>query len=212
MENIILCEDDILALRERVRPYLTDKRYSHTLSVEREADRLGELYLPAERHRLRAAALLHDITKKADLEKQLQYCAEFGIMFSNKDGISPEVLHAVTGAELAKRDFSDVTDDGIVSAVARHTTGDGCMTLFDAIIYLADYIEETRTFEGCRALRSCFWDRIEAGDDRTEVLTDTLIKSFDMTIEHLIEKGSVIDLKTVEARNRCVSRSLFDGE
>ena len=209
MEKINLCEDDILVLRDRIRPYLTEKRYLHTLSVEKEADRLGELYLPDDRIRLRAAALLHDITKKDDHEKQLQYCADFGIMMSNKYGTSPEVLHAVTGAKVAERDFSDFVDDGIVRAIALHTTGDGDMTVFDAIIYLADYIEETRTFEGCRRLRSYFWDRIYCGEDKYEVLTDTLIKSFDMTIEHLIEKGNVIDIKTVEARNKCAARKLF---
>ena len=212
MEKIILCEDDILALREKIKPYLTDKRYLHTLSVEREADKLGELYLPAERMRLRAAALLHDITKKADYEKQLNYCAEFGIILTIGEDTSAEVLHSLTGAGVAARDFADYVDEGIVTAIARHTTGDADMSVFDAIIYLADYIEETRTFEGCRALRSIFWDRIECGEDRREVLRDAMIKSFDMTIEHLIEKGSVIDLKTVGARNSCVAGKLFPDE
>ena len=210
--KIILTEADIDTLREKIRPYYTEKRYLHTLSVEKEAVKLGEIYLHDELMRLRAAALLHDITKIADYEKQLQYCAEFGIIMNIEEGTSPEVLHALTGASVAERDFVEFVDDGIVGAIRRHTTGDGAMTVFDALIYLADYIEETRTFEGCRALRSYFWDRIECGDDKKEVLLDTLIHSFDMTVKHLLDKGSVIDLNTIEARNICVARKLFADE
>lgn len=201
MEKIFLSESDIVTLREKVQDYLTDKRYAHTLSVEGEADRLGELYLPDDRLRLRASALLHDIAKKLDQEKQLQYCTEFGIMFSDVDIPSSEVMHSVSGAVAAKRFFSEYVDNTVLSAIRWHTTGHGGMTVFESIIYLADFIEETRTFEGCRALRSYFWDRIECGDDKYEVLGDTMIKSFDMTISHLLEKGSVIDINTIEARN-----------
>ncbi len=204
MEKISLTEGDIVALREKVHEYLTEKRYTHTLSVEREADRLGELYLPDDRLRLRAAALLHDITKKLDHEKQLQYCTEFGIMFSDATVPSSEVMHSVSGAVFAKLYFSEYVDDIVLSAIRWHTTGHNGMTVFESIIYLADFIEETRTFEGCRALRSYFWDRIECGDDKYEVLRDAMIKSFDMTVSHLIEKGSVIDINTIEARNSCL--------
>ncbi len=207
MDKIILTEEDILALREKVRPYLTEKRFIHTLSVEKEADRLGEIYLPDERFRLRAAALLHDITKKDTHEKQLQYCAEFGIIQSSGEK-TDEVYHALTASLVARRDFSAYTDDGIISAVRNHTTGKGGMNVFDAIIYLADYIEETRAFVGCRELRSYFWDRTECGDDKYEILKDTLVKSFDMTIKHLIEKGNVIDPDTVDARNTLLSKGI----
>ena len=211
MEKILLREEDITALREKVRPYLTEKRYLHTLSVEREADRLGKIYLPDECMRLRAAALLHDITKKESHAGQLQYCSEFGIILKSGDK-SDEVYHAITASYLAARDFSEYTDSGIISAVRHHTTGGADMTLFDALIYLADFIEETRTFEGCRMLRSYFIDRSECGDDKFDVLYDTLVKSFDMTLSHLIEKGSVIDPDTVDARNLCIARKLSREE
>ena len=79
-------EADITALRERVRPYLTAKRYEHTLAVEREAEFLGKLYLPEKIMALRAAALLHDITKKCDLitlfcflkNRLKRWCYQFG--------------------------------------------------------------------------------------------------------------------------------------
>lgn len=211
MEKIKLTESAICSLREKVRPYLTEKRYAHTLAVEKEADRLGEIYLPEERVRLRAAALLHDITKKEDYERQLQICVDFGIISSDDQLKTPEVYHALTGSLVARRDFPGYTDDEILTAIARHTTGSPDMTLFDAIIYLADYIEETRTVEVCKELRSYFWDRTECGDDKFDILFGTLIKSFDQTIEHLIKKNNLIDENTVGARNACIGRKIFSG-
>ena len=54
----------VASLREAVRPYLKEKRYAHTLSVEAEAGALAKLFLPEEENRLRASSLLHDITKR----------------------------------------------------------------------------------------------------------------------------------------------------
>ena len=46
MSEIHLNEEKLNELRERVKPCLTEARYRHTLAVEKEAARLGELYLP----------------------------------------------------------------------------------------------------------------------------------------------------------------------
>ena len=133
----ILTDEEVTALSERVRPYLTGKRYEHTVAVAEEAARLGEIYLPEKINNLRAAALLHDITKKADFQKQLQYCEEFGIITGSDSVLAPTVFHAITGAALAQRDFADIADEEILSGIRWHTTGRAGMTVFEAIIYLA---------------------------------------------------------------------------
>ena len=204
-ERITLTEEVVDTLEEKVRPYYTEKRLKHTLSVAKEAVKLGEIYLPNEIQRLRAAALLHDITKIADQKKQLQYCEEFGIIIRCDDFVSPSVLHAITGAELAKRDFAEYIDEDIVSAVRWHTTGHKGMTKFEALIFLADYIEETRDFEDCVKLRRYFYDRIYCKDDPDTVLRDTMIYSFDLTISLLLKEGAIIDTDTIEARNDFVA-------
>ena len=75
------------------------------------------------------------------------------------------------------------------------------MSISDKIIYLADYIEDTRTFFDCVTLREYFWGGIKRGEDKHRHLDNTLILSFDMTIRDLIENNSLISNKTVEARN-----------
>lgn len=208
-----ITESDISALREKVRDYLTEKRYAHTLAVEREAQFLGGIYLPEKIKELRCAALLHDITKKCDLEKQLKYCAEFDIIVGDYDILSPKTFHAKTASALIKRAFPDFATPDIVSGVRWHTTGHDNMTVFEAIVYLADYIEDTRTFPDCVALRRFFRDGLESDTDREALLYRTMIKSFDMTVECLIEEGAPIDADTVTARSFYIKklRSLGSG-
>ena len=208
-----LTEDDLLVLADRVQPYLTGKRYAHTAAVAEEAARLGAVFgFSAEDvNRLRASALMHDITKLADYKKQLQYCEEFGIMIEPEKNVSASVLHGITGAALAARDFADFADADILSGIRWHTTGRYGMTVFEAIIYLADYIEPTRTFDDCRALRQYFYDRIggcASEAERDDILRDTMIYSFDLTIENLLEDRRIIDSDTICARNYFIASAL----
>ncbi|MBQ2729602.1 MAG: bis(5'-nucleosyl)-tetraphosphatase (symmetrical) YqeK [Clostridia bacterium] len=203
-EKKTVTEEMLLVLREAVRGYQTEKRYRHTLAVEREAEALGKIFLPDDVNRLRAAALLHDITKILDVEKQLKICSEFDIMIRGEDTAAPKLFHAKTGAAVAKRDFSSYVDADILSAVYYHTTGRSGMSIFEMLIYLADYIEDTRTFEDCVTLRKMFYDGIGCVDgkkEKLEVLRRTMIRSFDMTVKCLIDEGALVDRDTIEARN-----------
>ena len=125
-------------------------------------------------------------------------------MISGSEKKSPSLLHAITGAAVAERDFSDCADSTVVGAVRWHTTGRENMTVFEMIIYLADYIEETRTFEDCVSLRRYFYDGIRSANtmaERLEVLRKAMIRSFDMTVKSLISEGKPVDRNTVDARN-----------
>lgn len=191
-------------LREAVECRMSGKRYEHTLGVERMAAALGELYLPERVDELRCAALLHDITKNETVEKQLQYCAEFDIMIEASVLGSPKLFHARTAAALIPRDFPEYATEDIVSAVRYHTTGRDGMSLFEALIYLADYIDDTRTFEDCVRLRSFFWDASPeklGEEDRLIHLYRTMVLSLDMTVRSLIADASYIDADTVACRN-----------
>jgi len=198
---------DIDALRNAVKPYYTEKRYAHALSVEEEAARLGEILLPHRTGALRAAALLHDITKKYDFQKQLQYCADFGIIL--KEPVSPEVLHAKTGAGAAERDFPEFAHEDVINAIRYHTTGRWGMTVFEAVIFLSDYIEPSRTHEKCIALRNELYGKLRCADtaaEREKAFDRAVLCALDNTISYLMHKKAVIDIETVEARNYYLSQ------
>ncbi len=199
-----ITEESLTTLRQQVKPYLTEKRYAHTLAVEAMAAKLAGIFSPEKEYTARAAALLHDITKKADLEKQLQYCAEFGIIITPEDKAAPKLFHANTAAGLIPRDFPAFAAPEVIDAVRWHTTGHAGMTMTEAIVYLADYIEETRTFPDCVTLRQYFFDGIgkaRTAEEREAHLARTMIRSFDMTIRCLLDEGALVDKDTVAARN-----------
>lgn len=194
---------DISSIREVTKSFTTEKRFSHILGVEKEACELGKIFLPEKCEKLRVAGILHDITKNFSYEKQLELCNEYGIELEKHT--APKLLHAKTGCEFARRTFGgNIVDDEIYSAIYYHTTGKAQMTLFEAIIYLADYIEETRTFGDCIELRKYFYENINNADsyeDKLEILRQTLILSFDMTIRNLLDEGKIVDFYTMSARN-----------
>ena len=203
---------DFEFIQEVVKGLESEKRYNHTLGVQKEAYKLGTIFLPEKAEKLSLAGLLHDITKDFTLQKQLELCKEYCIPVDTNN-IVPKLLHSKTGCEYAKHLFGDLIDNEIYNSIYYHTTGRKNMTLFEIIIYLADYIEEGRTFVDCVLLRKFFYDGIDKAhnfDEKLEVLRKTLVLSFDLTIKNLIEEEKQIDSDTIEARNfYLINKSLF---
>lgn len=195
--------NDITKLREFVRDKVRGKRLEHIISVENEAVRLCGIYLDCGYEiKARAAALLHDLTKNLDREEHIALCGEYGIKLSQDDLNTPKCLHAITAAEIARREFS--AGDDVYYAVLYHTIGDENMSLFAKLIYLADYIEETRTFIDCLKLREYFYvnlNKAKTKEDRDALLGETLFRSFDYTLLNLIEENKFIHPKMIKARN-----------
>jgi predicted HD superfamily hydrolase involved in NAD metabolism len=195
-------------IKDIVRGLTCEKRFAHTLGVVREAEALGRLYLPKKVEKLKLTALLHDITKDFSKEKQIELCKEYKLEL-DYSSIVPKLLHSKTGCQYARNLFgSDTVDDEVYNGIFFHTTGRENMTLFESIIYLADYIEDTRTFEDCITLRKFFYESIEKADSyeqKIEALRKTMVLSFDFTIKNLIDEGKLIDFDTIKARNYFIS-------
>lgn len=187
-----------------VSGYIGDKRYNHTLYVTKEAYRLGKIFIPEKAEKLALAGLLHDITKQFSLEKQIELCEKYDIII-NYNKIVPKLLHAKTGAFFARELLGEeLVDDEVFNGIFYHTTGQEYMTLFQSIIYLADYIEESRSFADCVVLRKYFYDQINKADSTDEMfaaLVNTMVESFNLTIKNLIEERKNIDSDTIKARN-----------
>ena len=200
-------EEQLSSLREKISSLMSPKRFYHTQEVEKMAARIGEIYAPDKVDVLRAAGLLHDITKEYSTEKQLQICREFGIITSKQDILTPKTFHAKTAAAVIPVLYPEFADSEVISAVRWHTTGRENMTLLEKIVYLADYIDGSRKFEDCVKLRNIFWDACPKNmseEERDTHLTKTLVISFDMTLKGLIAGNAIISEDTFRARNSLV--------
>ncbi len=189
-------------LKDDITFYITGKRYLHTLSVERECANLAKLYSLNQKdtERLSISALLHDITKDKRTEEQIQMCQQYGVPVNEEDKLSPKIFHAKTASYLAREKYPYLVDEVIINCIRWHTTGRPAMSLLEKLLYLADYIEETRNYTECMELRNYFYSRIDT-TDKMKLLNETLILSFDMTIRNLLDESSLINFETVNSRN-----------
>ena len=174
-------------LRPVALSYLKHKRIPHVLGTEQEAIRLAERY-GADVEKARRAALLHDCTKKLDMEEQLALCRRYGIQLDGLEQKALKLLHSKTGAAIARDVFG--VDDDIYSAIWYHTTGHAGMTKLEKIIYLADYIEPSRDFPGVDKLRKVCYEDLDRG----------LLMGLEMTIEEMTSMGNPVHHATIEAR------------
>ena len=175
-------------LRPVALSYLKHKRIPHVLGTEQEAIRLAERY-GADVEKARRAALLHDCTKKLDMEEQLALCRRYGIQLDELEQKALKLLHSKTGAAIARDVFG--VDDDIYSAIWYHTTGHAGMTKLEKIIYLADYIEPSRDFPGVDKLRKVCYEDLDRG----------LLMGLEMTIEEMTSMGNPVHHATIEARD-----------
>lgn len=213
--NTMITENDILDLRQQIKERMSEKRSRHTLAVEEMAVRLGKIYAPDELITLRVAALLHDITKELSFEEQLDMCKLYGVVLNECDVYAPKTLHAITAAASVPDKFASFADEKVISAVRWHTTGKKGMSIVDKLIYLADYIDDTRTFEDCVKLRDFFFNfdfDNTTMEEKLGHLRDTLIMSFDMTVYALYCDGSIIANDTINARNELICEKLKANE
>jgi len=150
---------DFAWLREQSYKRLKEKRIPHVIGCEEEAAHLAKRW-GASVEDAREAAILHDITKKETLEEQLHLCAKYDIITDTAEAESANLLHAKTGAAVAGRVFGMSED--VCSAIRWHTTGRADMSLLEKILYMADYIEPTRDFEGVEALRRLAYEDLDA--------------------------------------------------
>ena len=115
-------------LRPVALSYLKYKRIPHVLGTEQEAIRLAERY-GADVEKARVAALLHDCTKKLNMDEQLALCGQYGIELDELEQKALKLLHAKTGAAIARDVFG--VDEEIYKAIWWHTTGHANMTLLE---------------------------------------------------------------------------------
>lgn len=205
-------DDVVEEIRQKLPSFIDGKRLNHTFFVEKEAITIAKafflVYNISDKYLndIRAAALLHDLTKQMDLEKQLEMCEKYGI----DKGVNPSgaILHGKTAAFLAKDLFG--INDTVFSAIFCHTTGKENMSIFDKIIFLADYTEESRTAKSCVNTRAFLHSSMDGDCKKIAYIIDrAIVMSIDGTLSHLIETGKDIDIQTVLARNSILTQTAF---
>jgi len=79
--------------------------------------------------------------------------------------------------------------------------------VFEKLLCLADFIEDTRKYNDCVSLRKAFWEKITP-ENRTAVLDEALLRYFENTIAHVEAKGGYVNEKTIQARQFLIKNNV----
>lgn len=165
-------------------------RYLHSVRVMETCIDLAKHHgYPIER--VAIAGLLHDCGRLLDKKKILKLIKDFDIILDNMVKNNEELIHALLGEELARREYG-IEDEEILNAIRYHTTGREDMGLIEKIVYIADVIEPNRNFPGVEDIRNMAYKDIDK----------SILHSMESTIRFLIDKGSLIHLDTIKGRNQ----------
>ncbi|WP_125152589.1 bis(5'-nucleosyl)-tetraphosphatase (symmetrical) YqeK [Clostridium rectalis] len=176
-------------IEEYLKKNLEQKRFKHSISVRDTAIDMGKFY-GENIEKLRIAGLVHDCAKNIKGYELINIARKHGYKIDDVCKKSPQLLHGLVGSIIAK-EVMEINNKDILNAIAYHTTGRKNMTMIEKIIYLADYIEPLRKYDGVNELRKIAYKDIDKA----------MIESFNVTIKFVIERGQLIHLNTIEGRN-----------
>ncbi len=136
-------------IEKYIKEHLNEHRLTHTYGVRKLAVQLADIY-GADRDKAETAALIHDMAKPLDTEESDAEVLKYGLdssLLGNRN-----LAHGHIAAAWAK-DRCGIDDEDILNAVRYHTTARAGMSLLEKIIYVADTVEENRTYEEAGMLR-----------------------------------------------------------
>lgn len=179
-------------LEGQLKASLDGQRFLHTQGVAYTCAALAMRWYKYEVDRLMIAGYMHDCAKCMSIEEQLSIAADNMIYVSDFHIKHPKLLHAVTGPIVAQEQYG-IYDREIQDAIRTHTTGAPNMSIFQKIVYVADFIEPNREnivphIENYREM--AFTD-----------IDKAVYMIADRTIEYLSKKGGDFDPATVATRD-----------
>lgn len=158
---------DLEQIKSKLEKSIGSGLYKHCLRTAEEAYKLAEHY-GEDKNKAYIAGILHDCGK-------------------NKSTHNDNLMHSLTGSELAKNEY-DIIDEDIINSIKYHTTGRENMNLLEKIIFIADKIEPCRNYEGIYEIRKLAYDNINK----------SIIESLKSTINYVKQRGFELDEQSVK--------------
>lgn len=181
------------AILAEIEQTMSATRMNHVLQVEETALQLAGKY-GADLEKTSLAALIHDIAKQQpDTEMRDIIISENLDLDLLQYGNA--IWHAPVGAILARRQFG-IKDEDILAAIANHTIAAPEMSLVEQVLFVADYIEPGRDFEGVEKAR-------ELAAESLEKAVQYQIKE---TIKNLIIEERKIYPKAIDSYNAWITK------
>lgn len=174
---------------KEIRDRIGEKRFLHTLRVRDTAIELAKIH-NVDLESAEVAGFLHDCAKIRDHEKLMKAARENKLLLTKEMIKAPQIIHSYLGA-LYARELYGIEDEDILNAITYHTTGRANMSDLEKIIFLADYIEPMRNFDGVERARHLAKKDLDAA----------MYFALNNTLKFLVDHDTYIVPTTVTARN-----------
>lgn len=172
-----------------LKELLTPHRFNHSVKVMEAGIRLAERY-GGDVEKAAIAGLVHDCAKDIKKDAIIPACKKYGIIVDDITKTQPQLLHGQIGSHMARELFG-IECPQILAAIADHTMGRPGMDKLSTIVFVADYIEDLRDYEGVEEIR-------RAAD---ESLEKAVVVGIDTTIRYILAKRRLLHPQTVATRN-----------
>jgi len=179
-------------LKERLRP----KRFAHSISVARTAKHYAGIY-GVDVSQATRAGLVHDWDKCFVGQEVFDRCLELGVELPEGYEHLEAIFHSITGARALAIRFPQLEPE-ILQAISRHTAGAVEMSPLDMVIFVADMIEPTRTYEALEPLRDLVGE-VE--------LAELFARCYEATVLFLASKRRYLHPDTARVWNAWVGES-----
>ena len=186
---------EISEMTEKLEHALKPKRLIHTMGVAETAREMAKMR-GINQEKAYLAGLLHDCAKDYDRKTVVEYCASVGVELDEITKKETALVHAVLGVYIAREEYG-VEEEEILSSILWHTVAKANMTPLEEVVYLADTCEPNRTFPAADEVRKLV---------REEKWDEAMIRALDISIAHVLGKGTRLHPNTVEARNYYLDR------
>lgn len=185
-------------MHEKLKNDIGIDRYNHTIGVMETSKELARIY-KCDEEKVEIASFLHDCGKIPNKINLLKMASDFDIMLNDVMINNIELIHGPLGAKIAENVYN-IKDKEVLDAIYYHTTGRENMTLLEKIIYIADYIEPSRNFQGVDRIRKLAYVN----------LNESILLAMNNTLMYVIDNDWLIHEDTIKARNDLIIQKCLE--
>lgn len=154
-----------------VKILVKDERLPHVEGTAKFAKALAKIH-SLDQKIAEFMGYAHDLFRDISYEKLFKISKVYSIEITPHNLTNPILLHGKVAAEFVKRRFK-IEDRDILTGIAFHTSGYKDFGIYGKVLFLADSLEETRTYPNVNKLRELAFKDIEVG--YFEVLRNKII-------------------------------------
>lgn len=174
---------------ELIKNNLSEYRFHHSMCVAEKAKELAKKH-GLDENKAYLAGILHDITKEMSNEEQIALIEKYDRELSYVEKGNHRVFHQMSGAVYVKN-ILKINDEEIINGIRYHTTGRENMSLFEMIIYLADFTSEDRHYPDVEIMRK----------KTDENLYSAMLYSLKYTIKSVVSENRLLHPDTLSCYN-----------